>query len=208
MKTSSQIRFDDRQKLINCLWSELDMKSFRELTLDDLAQMARLTSGQAIIAGGSIEALLLSACAQIDEQALAESAADFEDDMKASFYEKLLEGLIHRFEIYAPYRRQMQVIHEAGQHNPRLGLRLAGQLATSIKRLLWICGDTDIGGKQLCRVAGICGVVLRIRPIWQKDETSDLSPTIKALDKELKNAAQWAMSFYILKSDQDDHVSR
>ena len=51
-------------------------------------------------------------------------------------------------------------------------------------------------------------MLLRVRPVWQSDDTADLSLTLSSLDKELRRAAEWAVSFRVLDAaDLDDAVS-
>ena len=47
-------------------------------------------------------------------------------------------------------------------------------------------------------------LLLRVRPVWYSDDTADLSLTFKSLDKELKRAAEWAVSFRVLDDSDSD----
>ena len=38
----------------------------------------------------------------------------------------------------------------------------------------------------MARIHGICGVVLKASTAWQRDDSPDLSKTIKVLDQDLK----------------------
>ncbi len=134
--------------------------------------------------------------------AYAEVADDFSDAGDASVQEKLVEGLIHRFESFAPLKPQMQALHLACMRNPVLGMALGHQLLRAIDRLLRLCGDDSSGIKRMLRVKGVCAVVMRVRPTWMADETADLSQTLKQIDSELEKAREWAVSLKILEQDE------
>ena len=77
-----------------------------------------------------------------------------------------------------------------------------------LNRLLSLCGDDVAGWRRQVRIKGIIAVLLRVRPVWQSDDTADLSLTLSSLDKELRRAAEWAVSFSVLDAaDLHDAVA-
>ncbi len=193
--------FDERRtQLATALWSALQTRPFAELTLSRLADEAGLETESTGLA--SMTDLACFAVAQIEEHALAETADDFLDAGDASVQEKLIEGLIHRFECFTPKRQQMQALHIAVTRDLGLGLALLNQLIRSIDRLLELCGDESRGIKRILRTKGVCAVVLRVRSTWMSDDTPDLAQTLKQIDIELEKAREWAVSFRVLGSDE------
>ena len=201
--------FDERRgQLVEALWSALQERPFAELSLEMLAGDAG-SEGQDHLAAASDMAgladmtdLACVAVAMVDEQALAEIADDFQDAGDASVQEKLVEGLIHRFETFTPLKPQMQALHLACMGNPILGMALGHQLLRAIDRLLRLCGDDSSGIKRMLRVKGVCAVVMRVRSTWMADETADLSRTLKQIDSELERAREWAVSLNVLQQDE------
>ena len=201
--------FDERRRqLVEAFWAALQDRPFAELSLEMLAGEAgrdgqeHLASPADMAGLADITDLACVAVAMVDEQALAEIADDFNDAGDASVQEKLVEGLIHRFESFAPLKPQMQALHSACMRNPVLGLALGHQLLRAIDRLLRLCGDDSSGIKRMLRVKGVCAVVMRVRPTWMADETADLSQTLKQIDSELEKAREWAVSLKILEQDE------
>ena len=193
--------FDERRaQLANELWSALQTTPFADLTLSQLADEAGLETESAGLA--SMTDLACFAVAQIEEQALAETENDFLDASDASIQEKLLEGLIHRFECFTPKRHQMQALYMAAMRDLGLGLALLNQLMRSIDRLLELCGDESRGIKRMIRIKGVCAVVMRVRSIWMSDDTPDLAQTLKKIDIELEKAREWAVSLRVLSPDE------
>ncbi len=201
--------FDERRsQLVEAFWAALRDRSFAELSLEMLAGEAgrdgqeHLASPADMAGLADMTDLACVAVAMVDDQALAEIADDFNDAGDASVQEKLVEGLIHRFESFAPLKPQMQALHSACMRNPVLGLALGHQLLRAIDRLLRLCGDDSSGIKRMLRVKGVCAVVMRVRPTWMADETADLSQTLKQIDSELEKAREWAVSLKILEQDE------
>jgi hypothetical protein len=201
--------FDERRsQLVEAFWAALRDRSFAELSLEMLAGEAgrdgqeHLASPADMAGLADMTDLACVAVAMVDDQALAEIADDFNDAGDASVQEKLVEGLIHRFENFAPLKPQMQALHSACMRNPVLGMALGHQLLRAIDRLLRLCGDDSSGIKRMLRVKGVCAVVMRVRPTWMADETADLSQTLKQIDSELEKAREWAVSLKILEQDE------
>ena len=201
--------FDERRsQLVEAFWAALRGRSFAELSLEMLAGEAgrdgqeHLASPADMAGLADMTDLACVAVAMVDDQALAEIADDFNDAGDASVQEKLVEGLIHRFESFAPLKPQMQALHLACMRNPVLGMALGYQLLRAIDRLLRLCGDDSSGIKRMLRVKGVCAVVMRVRPTWMADETADLSQTLKQIDSELEKAREWAVSLKILEQDE------
>ena len=186
--------------LFAALWSGLDQQPFSALSLDTLAADAGLEAGAVYIRYADTTSVLLAALRGLDEVALAGAAADFADAPEASVQEKLLEGLIGRFEVYTPYRTQMAAVHDAARRDPLLAACLLTRLGDTIDRLLSLCGDHVTGWRRRARIKGVVAVLLRVRSVWQKDDTAGLALTLSALDKELTRAAEWAVSFGVLSA--------
>ena len=186
------------QALFAALWSALDQQPLDSVSLEQLADEAGLGITDVYVRYAGTDSVLLGALRGLDQAALSQCADDFADAPEASIHEKLLEGLISRFELYAPLRAQMQAVHFAAQRNPVLAACLLARLADMTDCLLSICGDEVTGWRRQARIKGIMSVQLRVRPVWQSDDTADLSLTLSSLDKELRRAAEWAVSFRVL----------
>ena len=196
------------QALFAALWSALDQQPLGAISLEQLADEAGLALTDLYVRYADSDAVLLAALRALDAAALRQSADDFADVPEASVYEKLLEGLISRFELYAPLRVQMKAVHGAAQRNPVLAACLLARLADMTDRLLSLCGDEVTGWRRQARIKGILAVLLRVRRVWQSDDTAGLSLTLSSLDKELRRAAEWAVSFRVLDAaDLDDAVA-
>lgn len=190
-----------KAKLAAQCWTDLAEMEFDQLTLEALADKLDIPTSQAYLAAGSVSDLILYQLDMIDSEALATSLADFADDPDSTIYEKLFEGLVMRFEMFADHRTQIGKLHEAAKRNPILGLHLSHQLADVMGKLLWLSGDDSTGFVKEARKLGLTAVAFRVRPVWQIDESADLGQTMKKLDEELKKACEWAISLRVLSKE-------
>lgn len=115
-------------------------------------------------------------------------AEDFAEDYDASIHDKVLEALIARYEDYAPLKMAIRHLNRAATRDPVLAAVLINRLNEASRAMLDLAG-VDVGGLAgMFRVKGLSGVALSCQREWMADDSSDLSATIRALDKRLKQA--------------------
>ncbi len=137
-----------------------------------------------------------------DQAVLVRLAEDFDADTEASIHDKVLEGLIARYEDYTPIRTAFRHLNKAATRDPMLAAMLITCLNEASRGLLNIAGaDTD-GLVGMARVKGISGVALACHRDWLNDDTDDLSATIRSLDKRLKQAEDLAQLLRLIDRDE------
>ena len=144
--------------------------------------------------------------AALDDQAVLESFADIEDAGEISIREKILEALMHRFEVYAPYRVQIEAVNRAARTRPDLGVALGLNLQHVTRRMLAMAGDSCEGWRGMLRIKGVVGVVMMVARDWMKDDSPDLAPTMKALDRRLQQAEEWAISLRLFRQSEQQQA--
>jgi len=180
-------------------WQQLGSRPLADLTLAEIAAHAEIDAGLAVAVAGDPQQLVLGKMAALDDQAVLESFADIEDAGAIPIREKILEALMHRFEVYAPYRVQIQALNRAARGRPDLALALGLGLQSVTRRMLAMAGDHCDGWRGLMRVKGVVGVVMVVARVWMKDESPDLAPTMKELDRRLQQAEEWAVSLRLFQ---------
>lgn len=188
----------EKTRLAQSCWAELANHTPSKISLQAIAEASDMTYEQAVLYGGSVTDLIMHQLDMLDTKALVTSAEDFAEDPHARIYEKILEGLMMRFEALAPYRAQFSHLHDGAKQNPILAMHCLHQLSHTVGKLLTLAGDKSEGAIKQARILGVVGVLLRVRPIWSQDEGADLGLTLKALDDELKKACEWAVSLRVL----------
>ena len=187
-------------KLAEAAWAQLADMSPRALHIDEIAAAAGIATSAARAISGSITALILHQLARLDRQAILESLADIEDAGEVPVRDKIMEALMHRFEVYAPYRAQMLQLEAAARRDPVLGLRLVESLLQATRMLLRMAGDDLAGFRGEARVRGVTGLAMVVARVWRTDSTPDLSITLKEIDKRLAKAEEWGRTFRVLGS--------
>ena len=195
-------------KLAEAAWAQLADMSPRALHIDEIAAAAGIAPSAARAVSGSITALILHQLARLDRQAILESLADIEDAGEVPVRDKIMEALMHRFEVYAPYRAQMIQLEAVARRDPVLGLRLVESLLQATRMLLRMAGDDLAGFRGEARVRGVAGLAMVVARVWRTDDTPDLSMTLKEIDKRLATAEEWGRTFRVLDggstSDSED----
>ena len=187
-------------KLAEAAWAQLADMSPWALHIDEIAAAAGIAPSAARAVSGSITALILHQLARLDRQAILESLADIEDAGEVPVRDKIMEALMHRFEVYAPYRAQMIQLEAAARRDPVLGLRLVESLLQATRMLLRMAGDDLAGFRGEARVRGVAGLAMVVARVWRTDDTPDLSMTLKEIDKRLATAEEWGRTFRVLDS--------
>lgn len=185
-------------RLAETAWTQLADRPLRELHIDDIANEAGMAPSAARAVAGSISALVLHRLAQLDRQAVLESLADIEDAGDVPTRDKIVEALMHRFEVFAPYRPQIVELDRAARRDPVLGLRLLDSLTQAMRMLLRMAGDDLEGMRGEARAHGVALVAMRVARVWKDDDTPDLSITLKEIDNRLSQAEEWGRTLRVL----------
>jgi len=180
-------------------WQQLGSRSLADLTVAEIAAHAGVDATLAVAVAGDPQQLVLGKMAALDDIAVLESFADIEDAGAVPIREKILEALMHRFEVYAPYRAQIQALNRAARGRPDLAMALGLGLQSVTRRMLAMAGDHCNGWRGVMRIKGVAGVVMVVARVWMKDDSPDLAPTMKELDRRLQQAEEWAVSLRLFQ---------
>ena len=180
-------------------WQQLGSRPLADLTVAEIAAHVDVDASLAVAVAGGPQQLVLGKMAALDDLAVLESFADIEDAGAVSTREKILEALMHRFEVYAPYRTQIRALNRATRGRPDLALALGLGLQSVTRRMLAMAGDDCDGWRGLLRIKGVAGVVLVVARVWMDDDSPDLAPTMKELDRRLQQAEEWAVSLRLFQ---------
>jgi len=200
--TSPNMNDEQRAALADAAWTLLATHNLDQIELEMIADMAGVDHRLAGALGGSVQRLLLAKMAELDYQTVLETYGDIQDEDTVSVREKIIEGLLQRFETYAPYRRQIEALNRAARRHPELALRLFDGLEAVVRRIMVMSGDPVRGLKGMLRVKGVIGVVLTVARVWMKDDGADLAATMKALDDNMTKAEEWGFSLRVFSGDR------
>ena len=193
-------------KLADEAWQQLGARPLVALSLNEIAQNVGVDVALASAVAGDPQRLVLGKMAALDDQAVLESFVDIEDAGEISVREKILEALMHRFEVYAPYRLQIEAVNRAVRARPSLGVALSFNLQNLTRRMLVMAGDSCEGWRGVMRIKGVFGVMMMVARDWMKDDSPDLAPTMKALDRRLQQAEEWAISLRLFHQSEQQQA--
>ena len=185
-------------KLADAAWDQLASLAPASLRIDEIARQAEVSETAARAVAGNVTSLILHQLARLDRQAILETLADIEDAGEVTIREKILEALMHRFEVYQPYKAQIARLDSAARRDPALGLRLLDSLARAMRGLLAMAGDDLVGLRGEARVRGLAFVAMMAARAWQKDDSADMAATMNEIDKRLEQAEEWGRTLRVL----------
>ena len=130
----------------------------------------------------------------------------FDDDLKdgeISVRERLLEALLIRFDVLAPYKVGIVELIKTFPNSPNFVFTGANSLRLSMEATLAAIGLESNGVSRVIRVKGLSMVFLSAMCTWSRDDSEDLSATTRVLDKRLKNVEELMLNFGLTNSKMD-----
>ncbi|MEJ0045048.1 MAG: TetR family transcriptional regulator [Rhodospirillales bacterium] len=128
------------------------------------------------------DAILLRFGRHADEMAVAGALTE------GSPRDRLFDVLMRRIDALQAHRAGVVALLRALPGNPPLALLLAVATQRSMAWMLEACGLSAGGLRGLLRSKGLTAVWLYVVRAWEGDESTDLSPTMAALDRALARA--------------------
>jgi len=159
---------------------------WRRASVAAAAQEAGLSLAQAREHFPSRAAVLLRFGRLADQTALAGVTTE------GSVRDKLFDLLMSRFEAMQPHRTGIQALMRALPFDPPAALLLSCATKRSMRWMLQAAGVEAAGLRGEVEVRGVLAVWLWVMRTWDKDDSTDLSATMAALDTALARAEQAA----------------
>ena len=129
----------------------------------------------------------------IDEQTLANLDPDILDP-GISIRERILEVMLVRFDVLAPYKDGVCELLKVTGKDPKMFVVAAKAIRTSMRSSLETVGVSTGGVKGNIKIKGLAAVFLFGMRTWSKEESSDITATTRILDDRLKRAESLAKS--------------
>jgi ubiquinone biosynthesis protein COQ9 len=198
--TIDRIRRDAGLVMMSCL----NDHRFQDITID---MIAAGTGHQAAVIRRlfpEMAQVVDQGLRDFDDDVMAKFANDLTEDLEAGTRERILEGLIVRYEAYRDYKSAIKNLNKAAVTNPVLATLIIQRLSAASRIILELAGDNTSGLAGLLRVKGVAGVALAAQREWLKDESPDMAATIRVLDKRLKQAEDLAAMLNIIPGSSSD----
>ncbi len=172
--------------LIASVFHEAGLVGWRDTTVLGAARAAGLDLAQARARFPNKRAVLLRFGRLADQAVLAQAASG------GLPRERLFDVLMARFDQLQPHRPGVLALIQALRTDPALALLLWGATLRSMRWMLDACDIPTAGLAGTLRIHGLGAVWAYALRAWEKDDSTDLSATMAAVDKALDRAAQAA----------------
>ena len=166
-------------------------RGWRSLTLDAVAERAGLDLGAVRTLFPQRGALLEAFFREVDRHVAAEGSYSADDPNPAR--DRLFDVLMRRFDALQPHRAAIGALVRDLPFDPPAAAASGRRICRALKGTLETAGLSPQGPLGCLRLQGLGAIYLYALRVWLTDETSDLSPTMAALDKGLR-AAESAMA--------------
>lgn len=126
----------------------------------------------------------------VDEEMLAESV-----DEESSPRDRLFDLMMRRFDALNAHRGGVKAVLRDLSCDPLGALAHQGQVERSMRWTLEAAGLSASGLFGMLKVRALGLIYLNVLRIWARDESEDMSRTMAALDRSLRQAEQFANTF-------------
>jgi len=168
-------------------------KGFADVALRDVAEAAGLGLAELYKVYPDKVALVAAFMARIDADVLAGTPT--RSDPEETARDRLFDAMMRRYDALRPYREALGAIRRAGTRDPMLALAIGPALRRSMAAMLEAASVPSEGLTGALRQNGLLAIHYAVSRVYDKDETTDLSKTMAALDSRLKMAERWAQLF-------------
>jgi AcrR family transcriptional regulator len=168
-------------------------KGFADVALRDVAEAAGLGLAELYKVYPDKVALVAAFLAKIDAEVLAGTPTT--SDPEETARDRLFDTMMRRYDALRPYRNAVGAIRRASLRDPILALAIGSSVRRSMAAMLEAASIPSEGLGGALRQNGLLAIHAAVSRVYDKDETTDLSKTMAALDSRLKSAERWAQLF-------------
>lgn len=168
-------------------------RGFAGVSLRDVAQAAGLGMAELYRLHPDKMSLATAFMARTDSEVLA--GTPHEADPEETARDRLFDVMMRRYDALRTHRDALREIRRAATRDPMLALALGTALRRSMAAMLEAAALPSDGLAGAVRQNGLLALHYAVSRVFDRDETSDLSKTMAALDSRLKTAERWSQLF-------------
>lgn len=163
--------------------------SWADLTLEQIAKAANISSAQAMAIFSTKDDLLTALVVHIDDEVTVTIG---KPATKGTARDRLFEVMMARFDVLQKYRPAILGIITAAKRDPSLLRTLIPAQAQAMRKMLALANLKQDGVKEILATAGLLTTYAASLHCWERDDTKDMSRTMATLDKYLRRADKLA----------------
>lgn len=161
---------------------------WRRVTLADVANRSGLSLAQVLAIAPTRPALVAVIVSEVDRRVAEGGAADPQDGVR----DRLFDLLMRRFDALNERRDGILAIVRDGRRDPATIVSGSAHVLRAMAMTLESAGVSTGGLMGIARVHGLAAVYAAAFRAWQADDSTDMAPTMAALDKALARAGMVA----------------
>ncbi len=161
-------------------------RGYAGVSLRDVARESGLGFAELYHRYRSKPALVSAFMARIDDEVLAGTPR--QSDPEETARDRLFDVMMRRYDALKPHRAYLRQLRQATSRDPILALSFAPAMRRSAAAMLEAAGISSDGLAGAVQQSGLVALHVAVLPVFQGDETADLSKTMAALDGRLKSA--------------------
>tara|TARA_B100000614_G_scaffold38093_1_gene30477 strand:- start:194 stop:793 length:600 start_codon:yes stop_codon:yes gene_type:complete len=190
----------NRQKVFRALMELVSDVGWSNFTLAALARNQEIEELELESLFSDKVGLLQAFSEFIDEQTLANLDSDIFDP-EIPIRERLLEIMLVRFDVLAPYKDGVCELLKVTGKDPKMFVVAAKAIKISMRSSLETVGVSTRGIKGNIKIKGLAVVFLFGMRTWSKEEGRDITATTRILDDRLKWAESLATSLGMVEEN-------
>jgi len=182
-KKSAPKKTDVAAKVLETAMTLAAEGRWRDLSLADIADAAKLPLATVYPVYPSKQAILSALFRRIDAEVIAAEDASARE---GAARDRLFDVLMRRFDALGPYREAIAAIADAQARDPLAAACGLARLGRSMARMLEAAGFSTSGLRGTLRIKALGAAYLATLRVWLRDDSPDLAPTMAALDRHLR----------------------
>ena len=177
-----------------------------EVTLDQICEEAKISKDEAekIVPNNSLDYkyfFLKILISQLDKEVLTELKEDLADDNISSTYDKILEGLSLRFEKYLEFKKALKILSNNTKQKVEVFFNVFQENYFFTTSLLNLVESEKNFGRRTLKSIILNIIFLKGLEIFLKNESKDIDPVIRNLDKYLSDFEDIGLFMGLIKKE-------
>jgi AcrR family transcriptional regulator len=177
-----------RDRILDAALTLAEREGWRNASLGAIAAEARVPLHELYGQFRSRAAILSGLTARTDAEVLAQTPPA---DSNESLRDRLFDVLMRRFDALKPHRTALKAIARDLAADPPTALCGAPAFLRSMAWMLEAAGVSTAGIRGRLRVRALALLYLCVLRVFLDDDSGDLSKTMAALDRRLRQAEPW-----------------
>ncbi|MEQ9813143.1 MAG: hypothetical protein RLO50_10195 [Azospirillaceae bacterium] len=184
-------KIDPATKIVRATLGLIAEEGWQAVSVTRVAAAAGMKLAEVAALAHDRQGLLNLIGAAVDQAGLAEGPVDESESAR----DRLFEVMMRRFDFLEDNRAGFVALMGALERDPGLALRQVRPIEGSMALMLDLAGMPPHGLLGAVKTRALTLIYLDVARTWRGDDGGEMAATMKALDRRLNQAEQWANTF-------------